>query len=1179
MAIKVNIDGKEVEAREGQTVLDVIREKHLGFIPTLCHSPKLNPIGACSLCVVEIEGMRGLPLACTTKVQDGMKVTAHNDRLENIRKTAIDLLLSNHNADCIAPCRLNCPTGVDVQAYLRLAKLGEFERGLNLVREKNPFPASVGRVCVRYCELACRRQEVDEPISINMVKRYLADHALETPFPEPPALIEGKTVAIVGGGPGGLSAAHYLRQQGIGSVIFEAHEKLGGMMRYGIPDYRLPQEVLDKEINHILSQGGIEVRTGVRLGKDITLSELHARYDAVFLALGAQGSRGLRIPGEDLEGVRPALDFLIETKKKGLPKLHGKVVVLGGGNTAIDVCRTAMRAGADSVHVLYRRTEKEMPADHYEVEEAREEGIVFEFLQSPVELIGENGRLKQVKMQKMELGEPDESGRRRPVPIPGSEFLVDADYCFAAIGQVTDLGNAVDDGEIKVPVTRWHTIATIDEYGRTALPWLFAGGDVVLGPAAVIDAIAHGRKAALAMAEVVKGRKVINRFNVDQENVFLSTKDSFGGLPEYETAAIPKGKRNWYPARDPKERARNYHLEVQLPPTDKAAQEEASKCLFCGCADFDECELRYLADTYKLPKPTFKGDSPRRPIEKRNPYFEIDPNKCVLCMRCVRYCDEYMHVDALAFKDRGFDTQVVFQAGDFDESVCTGCGNCTEICPTGAILQKDDFDIITPIKHDTNATVCQLCPAACEISVHQYTDRMVSVRSRKSWDGNFTDLCGTGRYGNAVVKDDRLTRPMVRKNGALQEVGWDEAIEAAAGLMKGKNNVGLLSPWATNQQMVAFSRLIRGAGGMVGSRYELYTAVGPDTLGKDSVLGQGNAEYADIDKADLILVLNPDAVHEQEVVWHRILRARYDKGAQLIIPSGFTKGLARHATTDFVVPKGMVSGMLAGAVQHISEGCEHPIAERIEDVEVSTEMQSLGNKLSALFRDAKNPLVIFGADGTDSAYSQDLWLAYMLAKVARDGEPKLLIIRQPFNAAGLWVMGATERAEAAETTFEVLRDANDATFVLFRDNPSADAEDLDRVKRAKHVVVFDTHDSALLDYADVVLPVTLPFEGTGSMVNAEGKLVKFNAGIRAWVDRDALQVMADLASKLGVKLGDIDAEVQRRYDLFKARNLPALPFDVGDKSRVPNMLDTFANRARVHFIARGKAVAKDMVTW
>ena len=1179
MAVKLTIDGKNIEAKEGQTVLDVIREKSLGFIPTLCHSPKLDPIGACSLCVVEIEGMRGLPLACTTRVQEGMTVTAHNDRLENIRKTAVDLLLSNHNADCIGPCRLNCPTGVDVQAYLSLAKLGEFERGLNLVREKNPLPASVGRICVRYCELACRRKEVDEPISINMVKRYLADHALESPFPDAPEMIETRGVAIIGGGPGGLTAAHYLRQQGIKSTIFDMREKLGGMMRYGIPDYRLPQEILDQEINHILSQGGIEVRTGVKLGRDMTISALHEEYDAVFLAMGAQGTRALRMDGEDMEGVESALEFLINVKNQGLPDLSGKnVVVLGGGNTAIDVSRTALRAGAN-VRVLYRRTEHEMPADAYEVEEAREEGVVFEFLQSPVGLIGENGRLRQVKMQKMELGEPDDSGRRRPVPVKDSEFMVDADYCFAAIGQITDLGNAIDDGTTKVPVTSWRTIATLDGYGRTAIPWLFAGGDVVLGPAAVIDAIGHGRKSALAMAEMIKKRKLINRFNVDQENPFLSTKDTFGGLPEYETAAIPKGTRNWYPARDPEVRKKSYSLEVQMPPSAEAATEEASKCLFCGCADFEECDLRFLGDVYKLPRPTFKGDSPRRPIEKRNPYFEIDPNKCVLCMRCVRYCDEYMHVDALAFKDRGFETQVEFRAGDFDESVCTGCGNCTEICPTGAIIQKDDFGIITPIKHDTKATVCQLCPAACEVSVHQYTERMISVRSRKLGTDDFTDLCGTGRYGNSVVKDDRLTKPMVREDGELKETDWDTAINAAAGLMKG-NLAGLLSPYATNQQMVAFSRLIREAGGLVGSRYELYTGVGPDNLGPDTILGQGNASYSDIDNTDFIFLLNPEAVQKQEVIWHRILRARYDNGAQLVIPSGFDSGLAKHATIRFDVPKGMISGMLTGAVQHISEGCNHPISERIEDVEVVPELLSLGNKLSAMVRDAKNPLIVFGTDGSDSAYAQDLWLAYMLAKVAHDpDEPKLLMVRQPFNAGGLWITGSTERSEGAETTFEILRDTADATFVLFRDNPSADAKDLATLKKAKHVVVFDTHNSALLDYADVVLPVELPFESGGSIVNGEGKVVEFGAGIRSKVEKATLEVLADLAKKLGKDLGDINAEIQRRFSLYKTQNLPALPFDVGDKSNVPNMLDTFATRARQHFIARGKAETKDMVVW
>ncbi|WP_456321265.1 FAD-dependent oxidoreductase, partial [Palaeococcus sp. (in: euryarchaeotes)] len=412
--VKVTINGKEFDVPEEKPLIEFLRE--ITHIPGFCYNEAIDPYGSCRLCLVKTA--RGITTSCTLKPTEGLSIETLSDEVIEMRRTALELILSDHYGDCIGPCQQGCPAHSDVQGYLALIAMERYHDAVKLMKEKFILPAVLGRVCPAFCEDECRRNLVDEPLAIRQLKRFAADYDLEHGpwMPEiPPST--GKRVAVVGGGPAGLACAYYLRTMGHEVTIIEAMPQLGGMMRYGIPPYRLPRDILDKDIKTVIDTG-IEVKTNTALGRDITLNELREKYDAVFLGIGAWKSRKMRIEGEELEGVMHGIEFLRKVNMGEEVKLGERVIVVGGGNTAMDVARTALRLGAE-VTVVYRRSRKEMPANPREVEEAEEEGVKFMFLTNPVKIIGKE-KVEEVELIKMKLGEPDASGRRRPIPIEGS---------------------------------------------------------------------------------------------------------------------------------------------------------------------------------------------------------------------------------------------------------------------------------------------------------------------------------------------------------------------------------------------------------------------------------------------------------------------------------------------------------------------------------------------------------------------------------------------------------------------------------------------------------------------------------------------------------------------------------------------------------------------------------------
>jgi NADH-quinone oxidoreductase subunit F len=479
-----------------------------------------------------------------------------------------------------SPCQLACPLGTEAWRYVAHIARGEYEQAYVAIRESNPFPSVCARVCDHKCERRCRLTVAGEdPVAIRALKRFVTDTTDPSVYAPPRAhLVKAEKVAVVGAGPAGLTAAHLLSLRGYKVTVFDANDEPGGMLRLGIPEYRLPREVLDREIAALMDDN-ITLEMGVSLGKEITVDGLFdAGFSAVFLSLGSMKSQPLRVKGEEASGVHPSLHFLAEFNLRGRSLARGRVGVIGGGNSAIDAARIALRQeGVEQVTVIYRRTREEMPAFADEIDAAIDEGVVLRNLLSPVSIKTENGALCGLECIKNELGAPDDSGRRRPVAIAGSEHVLPLDTLIVAVGEKPDVEEVCFD-QSGIEATKWGSIAVDPRTLATSRRGLFAGGDVVTGPNTVVDAIAAGKKAAVMIDRYLAGEELRQPGESARPSRYVEP------APGTETSASTE--RLTVPHALAAER-RSTFAEVEQVVTEESAQREAGRCLRCDL-DFRE---------------------------------------------------------------------------------------------------------------------------------------------------------------------------------------------------------------------------------------------------------------------------------------------------------------------------------------------------------------------------------------------------------------------------------------------------------------------------------------------------------------------------------------------------------------------------------------------------------------
>ncbi len=545
-------------------------------------------------------------------------------------------------------CQHRCPAHMDVPGYIRLISQGKYTESYKLMLETNPFPAVCGYVCPRPCESKCKRGDFDKPIAIDALKRFVTDYIYKNKIKIPPSKVKQREekVAIIGAGPAGLTAANDLAGMGYKVTIFEKESQIGGMMMWAIPSFRLPREQIMFDVSNIQARG-VEIKTNTPVGSPgKTISDLFEEgYKSVFIAVGAQKVRMLEIPGEEgTEGVMDCLDFLKGVNTGNLKSPGKKVAVIGGGNSAIDAARTAKRLSPE-VYIVYRRTRNEMPALQLEVEEAEHEGVKFHYLAAPVKILTEKGKVKAMECIKMKLGEPDSSGRKRPEPIPNSEFTIETDCIITAISQEADL-KFLEEG-YDIDVTRWGTLA-VDDNLKSNKEGIFAGGDVTLGPSTIIECIAQGHTAAKSIDRYIRGEEV--QESKDKAWVTLIEGD-FISEREKNYDVTPRREMKTLPETD---REGTFNL-VEFGLTESQAQIEAERCLKCDLS------------------------------------INVATDDCILCGRCSSVCpvDALEQVDV----DTGGEHRphvskdgIVIRYTD----VCIRCGNCKD-CPVDAISMKRVF--------------------------------------------------------------------------------------------------------------------------------------------------------------------------------------------------------------------------------------------------------------------------------------------------------------------------------------------------------------------------------------------------------------------------------------------------------------------------------------------------------
>lgn len=1148
--IKLSINGQEIEAAAGKTILEVVRENELDDIPTLCHSKELAPYGSCFVCVVEVEGRKNLVPSCATRIAPGMEVTTRNERITSSRKTAFELLLSNHYADCSSPCMDGCPANVDAQGYIALAAMGELQKAIDLIREKNPLPAVCARVCVRKCEEVCRRMDVDTPVAINNIKRYISDS--ENAYATDPECLPatGKSVAIVGAGPAGLTAAWFLAKEGIKPVVYEAMEKTGGMLRYGIPEYRLPDDVLDREVAYI-ERAGAEIRCKVKIGRDVTLNELKKKHNAVFIAAGAWTGKSMRVEGEhDTEGVVTGADFLPE-KADDHQSLSGTVVVVGGGNTAMDAARTSWRLNADKVIILYRRTKAQMPADKMEIEDCIEEGIEIMELAAPVGIVRNNGKLKALKCIRMKLGEPDDSGRRRPVPQEGSEFELPCNLVISAIGQNTFLEGLTEIETGEIELTRWNTYAVNTGTMETNVEGIFAGGDAADdGPTVAIDAIRDGQRAAKSITAWLKGEKL-------QPEPFAVHKEFWSKPGKTELDDIKESPRHEVNMIEVDERRSSFR-EVATGFYPEDAEHEADRCLSCGCVRFDDCDLRLYAQEYGVDMEEFRGHARKHKVDDRHPYIVYDPNKCILCARCVRTCARILPVSALGLVGRGFKTEMRPAMNDpLVATSCISCGNCVDACPTGALTMKYPFSGRACLKTENIETRCGFCSLGCEITVRDFGDHHYFIESGGE-PGDY--LCRYGRFGNELfIKQGRMINPVIREGARYRAVPFPEANRTIADRMRqavkdhGAGRVGVfISPELTNEEFITAAKIAREGLGTnnIGSLAILTGGGRSGVLDKALGFTASTDDRSCIKDADLI-ICNNTALEDEHLILAVDVIQKVKGNADLIVSNSALSATDRHLAALTVDPmRGRASFFWNAVMQELINrkaltpealpGGEEFLKNRNKDIEAAAARAGVETDAVAttanLVENAENIVIIHSPDRPQDAAPEDMEIFADLTLLLRAAGKRadLLLPRLIANSAGLEVTGADpaflpgkipagDELPGARNSTELrklLEDGELAAALIIGENPLEYSRTGSWFQNCEFIAAVDWTDTETTMAADVTLPGSTFLETPGTRCNFEGNVLCFNGAITPPSGKTGREVLEELAEAFGVTAAD-----------------------------------------------------------
>ncbi len=1163
------LNGKIVKGTPGETILELAVRNGIN-IPTLCSDPRLEPFSSCYVCVVEVEGIKGLQPSCSTRISEGMKIETDNDRIRKARKMALDLMAGNHYADCMAPCKETCPAGVDVQGYISLIEKGLYSEAIALIKEVNPLPAICGRVCVRPCEAACRRNLLGEGtgVGIDYLKRFAADIDLNSPkrFIPEVAPSTGKKVAIIGAGPGGLSCAYFLQQKGHQCDIFEASASPGGWLRYGIPEYRLPNDIIDKEVAAV-TELGARIFYQQKFGDNLHYADLQKEYDSVILTIGSQRGSLLGCDGEDAGNVFSGIDFLRNMEMTGQRyDFKGKTVaVVGGGNTAMDCCRTSMRCGADKVYVIYRRTEKEMPANPIEIHESKLEGVEYMFLTNPKKVNkDEHGNVASITCLTMELGEPDASGRRRPVPKEGSDFDVKVDYILAAIGQKTDVNfledvnSSATSGQLKV--NRWGDIDCNRETLQTGIQSMFAAGDGVTGPATIIEAIAQAKIASRSCHQFLTNQPLI-----PEKKEFLSKKANFHEQnPESYAGRYQRQLRQEMPTLDPNQRLNFDEVELGYE-NEEIARKETARCLECGCVELFTCDLKKYCTEYGAEQNRFEGAHNEYEVDFRHPYIEIDNNKCILCSRCIRICREVAGANALGLVNRGFSTFVAPTMGNsLLHTTCECCGLCIETCPTAAISENVPFKP-GPVKMETIEVIDNMGSEGFEMQLHHKAGFFMRASGKLGEVNKDGNISRQAKFGYKYLNDPtRIIQPMRKLDGEFKPVSFNEAFSLIVNKIKNvdpEQSAFFAGARLTNEEIYLIQKLAR-AGAKTNNISSFQYFGRGDGYGSNATI---SVPFEQIKEASRIYLLGSNLHMDHPLVNHMVFNARhcYHVPVEIITTSDETSiehkvDKAYHISSYYHFFKAVNYYLLQGEQQNQlfingrTEGFEDfRKALLAEDFDEFFEKSGVGcmeslAQFARTFNEEKNAILIFPEKEISSNTNYELInLSLITGKMGKTAQG-LIALKEKNNSQGVIDMGGCHKIAPGfrnldspgviqnlqkkwgvndlpgqiNSPYKLMISGLLKNIFIFGEDPVGCAINRLQVSewlgKAEFLMVQDYFMTDTAKMADLVLPASLPFEIGGSFTTTQRKLQKFEKQMQSAMEKTSFDQLIALMKEFGL---------------------------------------------------------------